>query len=286
MKSNSQFNALILSAETMIWYKLIGSYENYSWVTHQLQNYDVRRFYLLTICMRQEWRQPILSPFSSTPKKRRRDPWSSTIFRNTISLEIRFSEDVEKMTFQGGQCDSRVPLFCKKRLKKKTYILSLSMMISITWYVIWKIPIVMTLKYMKSDFRRSLWIYHLQRNWREEVFGKQIFMNIFRYYQCQIQYLSPTLQNVLPSNVVTSVSLTKSKEEFTQENDSLFYQKVSLDEIGRMLIFNSFWTDLYLRNLFSCKKYIQIVSNDSVYWRKKGYELNCDVKLSIPHDWW
>ena len=44
--------------------------ENYSWATYHLQNYDVRRFYLLTIWMRLEWTQPILSPFSSTPKKK------------------------------------------------------------------------------------------------------------------------------------------------------------------------------------------------------------------------
>ena len=82
------------------------------------------------------------------------------------------------------------------------------------------------------------------------------FINIMRYYQCKIQYLPPTCQNVLPSNVVTSVSLTKSQDEFTQENDWLRSHKVSLDEIGRILIFNSIWTDLYLRNLFSCKKYM------------------------------
>ena len=46
---------------------------------------------------------------------------------------------------------------------------------------------------------------------------KPIFMKIMRYYQCQIQYLSPTCQNVLASNVVTSVSLTKAEGEFTQE---------------------------------------------------------------------
>ena len=31
-------------------------------------------------------------------------------------------------------------------------------MIPITWYVIWTIPMIMTIKYMISDIRRSLWI--------------------------------------------------------------------------------------------------------------------------------
>ena len=138
-----------------------------------------RWFCLMTIWMRLEWIQSILSPFSSTPKKRPYDAWSSAIFRNIISLEIRCCEDVEKMTFQGGQCDSRVLVFCKEWKKKKTYFLSQSMMISITWYVIWTIPIIMTIKYMISDFRRSLWIYHIQRNWREEVFGNKFYV----YYE-------------------------------------------------------------------------------------------------------
>ena len=64
----------------MIWYKPMGFYENYSWVTHKLQNYDVRRLNLLTIWMRLKWIQSILSPFSSTPKKRPYDPWTSAIF--------------------------------------------------------------------------------------------------------------------------------------------------------------------------------------------------------------
>ena len=62
--------------------------ENYSSAKYQLQNYDVRRFYWLTIWMRLEWTQSISSPFSSTPIKRRRDPWSSTIFRNTITGSV------------------------------------------------------------------------------------------------------------------------------------------------------------------------------------------------------
>ena len=115
VKLNRPFKTHTFSAKTMIWYKLIGFNENYSWATYQLQNYEIRSFYLLTIWMRLEWTQSILSSVSSTPKKRRRDPWSSTIFKNKISLEIRCSEDVEKMTFQGGQCDSRVPVFCKKK---------------------------------------------------------------------------------------------------------------------------------------------------------------------------
>ena len=69
----------------------------------------------------------------------------------------------------------RTVWFARTRIlqKKKNIHLSLSMLISITWYVIWTIPMIMTIKYMISDFRRSLWIYHLQRNWREEVFGNK-----------------------------------------------------------------------------------------------------------------
>ena len=70
VKSNSQYNTLILSANRMIWYKLIGFNENYSWATYQLQNYEVRSFQFLTIWMRLEWTQSILSSVSSTPRKK------------------------------------------------------------------------------------------------------------------------------------------------------------------------------------------------------------------------
>ena len=77
-----------------------------------------------SICWRYEWDWTEHSQSCHLlvllQKKRRRDPWSSTIFRNKISLEIRCSEDVKNMTFQGGQCDSRVLVFCKK-CKKHTF---------------------------------------------------------------------------------------------------------------------------------------------------------------------
>ena len=47
VKSNRPFNTHIVRTKTMIWFKLIGFYENYSWGTYQLQNY--------AICWRYEW---------------------------------------------------------------------------------------------------------------------------------------------------------------------------------------------------------------------------------------
>ena len=57
---------------------------------------------------------------------------------------------------------------------EKNHTLSLSMMISITWYVIWTIPMIMTIKYMISDFLRSLWKNHLSEKLAWRSIRKQI----------------------------------------------------------------------------------------------------------------
>ena len=221
VKSNSRFNTLILSAKTMIWYKLIGFNENYSWATYQLQNY--------AISWRYEWDRNEYS--QSRPllvllqKKRRRDRWSSTIFINTIALEIQCSEDIEKMSFQGEQRDSRVSVFCKKKKN-----------IHYPW-VYWSRSRDMWFGRYRWSCRFKIWYqifadhceYIIVREIHVKKYSETNFINIMRYYQCKIQYLSPTCQKDLPSNVVTSVSLTKSEGEFTQEK---WFIKLSQSFIG------------------------------------------------------
>ena len=216
VKSNSQFNTLILSAKRMIWYKLIGFNENYSWATYQLQNYEVRSFQFLTIWMRLEWTQSILSSVSSTPRKK--TTWSvkfhdfqkHNITWDTIQWRCR-KDDISRRTVWFARI---------RNLQKKKHTLY-------PW-VWWSRSRDMWFGRYRWSWRLKIWSqifadhceYIIVREIDVKKYSETNFINIMRYYQCKIQYLPPTCQNVLPSNVVTSVSLTKSEGEFTQENDS------------------------------------------------------------------
>ena len=229
----------------MIWFKLIGFYENYSWGTYQLQNY--------AICWRYEW------------DRKKKTMWSVK-FHDFQKHNITW--DTMQWRCREDLISSRTAWFARTRIVQKKHTLSLNMMISITWYVIWTVPTVIILN-MKSDFLKSLWIFHLQRNWREEVFGNKFYV----YYEILLLQDPVSFPDMSECSSIRyrDISLIhKIRRWINRRNESLYCHRVSLDEIVRILIFNDIWTDLYLRNLLSYKKYIQIVSNDYVYWRKKG----------------
>ena len=183
-------------------------------------------------------------------EQRRRDLWSSTIFK-----KHNITWDTIQWRCRQDDFSRRTAWFARTRILQKKNI-------HYPW-VYWSRSRDMWFGRYRWSCRFKIW-YQIFADHCEFIIFREIdvkkysetnFINIIRYYQCKIQYLSPTCQKDLPSNVVTSVSLTKSEGEFTQESDSLYCHRVSLDEIERILIFNDIWTDLYLRNLFSCKKY-------------------------------
>ena len=116
----------------------------------------------------------------------------------------------------------RTAWFARIRIMQKKHTLSLNMMISIVWYMIWTVSTVMILN-MKSfpppPSPKITVNFSIFRKIDAKKYLKTNFMFTMRYYYCKIQYLSPTYQNVLPSDIVTSISFSKSEDESTQEMD-------------------------------------------------------------------
>ena len=162
--------------------------------------------------MRLEWTQSISSPFSSTP--RNKTTWSMRFHdfqKHNISwdtMQWRCREDViSRRTAWFAR--TRI---CKKKKKHAHY--------PWTW---WSQSRDMWFGRYRWSWRLKIWSqifadhceFIIFREIDVKKYSETNFMLTMRYYYCNIQYLSPTCQNVLPSDVVTSVSFTKSEGEST-----------------------------------------------------------------------